>query len=80
MSAPLTSVAEVGEIIRWGAYAKVRDPMSGSVVAKKPSGRVDAVCTNVFRALGLDEEYGSLDEFYKSCCKPENAHKNRYFL
>ena len=42
---PLTSLAEVGKTTRWAQYGKVRDPTSGSVVAKKPKGRVDIVWT-----------------------------------
>ena len=74
---PLTSLAEVGTTTRWAQYGKVRDPTSGSVVAKKPKAKVDIICLNVYRALGLDDEYATLDEFYKSCCKPENAHTKK---
>ena len=76
---PLTSLAEVGKKLQWGQYGKVRDS-TGSVVARRPVAQVDALCKNVFYALGLDAEHGTLGEFYKHCCKPENAHKNRNFL
>ena len=76
---PLTSLAEIGKPIRWGQYGKVRDS-TGTVVAKRPVSRVDMVCLNVFRALGLDDEYETLGDFYKSCCKPENAHKKQTLL
>jgi hypothetical protein len=49
-------------------------------VARKPAGRFDSICINVFYALGLNEKFSGLKAFYLHICKPENASQARQFV
>ena len=61
---------------------KVSDHVDGvrTAVARKPAGRFDRICTNVFYALGLGEKFSGLKVFYAHVCKPENAAQARHFI
>jgi len=80
---PLTVVASVraGGKVPWKC-TKVFDHVEGAkvAVARKPAGRFDSICMNVFYALGLNEKFAGLKLFYLHICKPENASQARHFV
>ena len=82
-STPLTLAASVraqGKV-PWKC-TRVFDHVEGAkvAVARKPAGRFDSICMNVFYALGLNEKFSGLKLFHLHVCKPENASQARHFF
>ena len=79
---PLTSLTllpKYGKTVPWAKYQVVKDD-SQKPICRKPVGNFDAICRNVFFALGKDEEHKGLKKYYIHLCKPDNAQEGRAFV
>ncbi len=69
--------------IQWGRYRPIYVGDAGEQGApssRKPYGKQCAICRNVFNALGLEDRFGTIKQYYTHACKPENAAEFRLFM
>ena len=68
--------------IQWAKYRPIYagDADDKGATSRRPYGKQCAICRNVFNALGLEDRFGTIRQYYTHACKPENAAEFRLFM